>query len=564
MSQPSSSSYPPIGTVSERVGPESDANATSPVDRPAKMGPQYLACFAATLGSFVMGTAIGWSGPALSLLTLTNGTDPFDENRERRFEISLMDQSLIASLMPLGALLGGLMGGYLISVLGRHGTMYGTTVAFALFYLLMAGAETIIMILVGRFLTGVASGVTSIAAPVYIAETSSASVRGMLGSCFQVMVTLGVMYVDVVGAFGSWRWLCVACVAMTLVWAIALFFVPESPAYLLSQKRFNEARLSLQFLRGHEYIETELGDLQITLEASANNVASFKSLATKGQYLKPLLISMVLMFGQQLSGVNAVLFFSVNIFEAAGTSLNSFIENIILAGVQVFATILAALFIDRLGRRILLIFSALVMSVAAFGLGTYFWILSHDPSEAHAIGFLPLSSLCVFIFAFSVGFGPIPWLMMGELFGPEVKEKASTVSACFNWSLAFCVTQFYSPLANEVGKASTFWGFASVLVIILLFCIALVPETKGRTLEEIQDLFRSNQSPGGTDNHAQGDLPETFGPDERSTAPLILNADLLDDQPEREGQSEARHEPNSATNTTTSSTNQLRSDTVTA
>lgn len=168
---------------------------------------------------------------------------------------------------------------------------------------------------------------------------------------------------------------------------------------------------------------------------------------------------MVLMFGQQLSGVNAVLFFSVNIFEAAGTSLNSFIENIILAGVQVFATILAALFIDRLGRRILLIFSALVMSVAAFGLGrynsmnnavglvssineplsflsyrcfllagTYFWILSHDPSEAHAIGFLPLSSLCVFIFAFSVGFGPIPWLMMGELFGPEVKEKASTVS----------------------------------------------------------------------------------------------------------------------------------------
>lgn len=107
MSQPSSSSYPPIGTVSERVGPESDANATSPVDRPAKMGPQYLACFAATLGSFVMGTAIGWSGPALSLLTLTNGTDPFDENRERRFEISLMDQSLIASLMPLGALLGG-------------------------------------------------------------------------------------------------------------------------------------------------------------------------------------------------------------------------------------------------------------------------------------------------------------------------------------------------------------------------------------------------------------------------------------------------------------------------
>ncbi|TRY61652.1 hypothetical protein TCAL_12955, partial [Tigriopus californicus] len=309
------------------------------------------------------------------------------------------------------------------------------------------------------------------------------------------------------------------------------------------------------FLRGHEYIETELGDLQMTLEASANNMASFKSLATEGRYLKPLLISMILMFGQQLSGVNAVLFFSVNIFEAAGTSLNSFIENIILAGVQVVATILASLFIDRLGRRFLLIFSALVMSLAAFGLGTYFWILSHDPAEAHAIGFLPLSSLCVFIFAFSVGFGPIPWLMMGELFGPEVKEKASTVSACFNWSLAFCVTQFYSPLAHEVGSASTFWGFATVLVVIMVFSIVVVPETKGRTLEEIQDLFRPAQSSAGRSNQPEGDLPESFGPDERPSAPLILNADLLDDQPEREREPQTRHEPNSMSN-------QHRSDTV--
>eukprot|EP00095_Tigriopus_kingsejongensis_P004750 maker-scaffold510_size151595-snap-gene-0.31 protein:Tk04750 transcript:maker-scaffold510_size151595-snap-gene-0.31-mRNA-1 annotation:"sugar transporter " len=494
------------------------------VDRPARLGPQYWACAAATLGSFVMGTCIGWSGPALALLSAPR--DPWDGAAP--FALSVAQKSWIASLMPLGALFGGLMAGYLIGVIGRHGTMLGTALAFALAYLSLAAAQSVLMLWVGRFLTGVATGLTSIAVPVYIAETSSPQVRGLLGSCFQVMVTLGVLFIDVVGAFGSWRWLSVACVAASLVWLICLCFVPESPTYLLAQRRFNEARLALQFLRGHEYVETELADLQERQESSANNVVSLRSLLSEGPYVKPLMISMMLMAGQQLSGVNAVLFFSVSIFEAAGTTLNSFLENVIVASAQFVATILAALFIDRLGRRPLAIFSALVMTISLYALGAYFWILSHDPDGAKAIGFLPLVSLCLFMFSFSVGFGPIPWLMMGELFGPETKEKASAISASFNWSLAFCVTQFYSPLANEVGTATTFWGFASFLVVLLIFSILFVPETKGRTLEEIQDLFRSNQDPSSRSRP----LEPT---DESPSAPLVLNADFLNEDVEHLG-----------------------------
>jgi MFS family permease len=145
--------------------------------------------------------------------------------------------------------------------------------------------------------------------------------------------------------------------------------------------------------------------------------------------LKPLAITLMLMVGRRLSGVNAILYFSVSIFESAHTSLNSFVENIILGLVMVFATGLAAVLIDRLGRRMLLNMSALLMIIALYCIGLYFWIQKNHPELALTIYFLPLASLCLFIFAFFVGFGPIPMLMMSELFPPEVKAIDSAITS---------------------------------------------------------------------------------------------------------------------------------------
>ncbi len=144
---------------------------------------------------------------------------------------------------------------------------------------------------------------------------------------------------------------------------------------------------------------------------------------------RPLVVALMLMVGQQLSGVNAVIFFSVTIFNAAKTDLNSLIENVIVGGVQVGATALAALMIDRLGRRVLLITSALIMIISLYGLGVYFWFLdSRGDKFVQSFSFLPLASLCLFIFAFSIGFGPIPWLMMSEIFSNDAKGLASSIS----------------------------------------------------------------------------------------------------------------------------------------
>ena len=148
------------------------------------------------------------------------------------------------------------------------------------------------------------------------------------------MVTIGVLYVYVIGTFIGWRWITVSCIAVVVVWSILMLFIPETPTFLLGEKKYDGARYALEFLRGHPYVETELAEIQESVEDSTRTKATAKDLA-KPQNLKPLLISILLMFGQQFSGMNAIMFYGVKIFEAAHTHMNSFVENIIMGIVQV-------------------------------------------------------------------------------------------------------------------------------------------------------------------------------------------------------------------------------------
>jgi MFS family permease len=188
--------YPPIEASSPLPG-----HNESRIEPPASLRPQYYATLAATLGGMVMGTSIGWSGPALTMLVGNSSATPPSNSSSyfHEFPVTVSQGNFIASLMPAGALVGGLIGGLLISKLGRKGTMMGASVFFALSYLCLAAAQNVWMLFAGRYLCGLSAGITTIATPTYVSETVSPHVRGMLGSCFQLMITIGVLYVDVVG-----------------------------------------------------------------------------------------------------------------------------------------------------------------------------------------------------------------------------------------------------------------------------------------------------------------------------------------------------------------------------
>lgn len=466
-----SSSYPPINS-NRNEGSEAR---------------QFFAAFAATLGNLVMGTCIGWSSPAGPLLEKPAEEDGFNLSKE--------ENSWVGCLVPAGALLGGQVGGLLMSSkLGRKGSMIVGAAVFALSYLMLVVAPNKYFIYAGRFSTGVCTGVCSIVCPVYVAETATPARRGFLGSCVQLMVTFGIMLVIVVGISQSWRWISISCLIMVVAWIILLVFVPETPSFYLNQKRYRDARESLEWLRGTIHVDQEYENILRSVEESSNLRAGIGDLF-KRQNLAPFIISLWLMLGQQFSGMNAIMFYCISIFESSGSNLDSNLENIIVGLVQIIATIAAALAMDKAGRRILLNFSSFVMVISMAALGAYFYIASQANEEelVKKIGFLPVSSMSLFVFAFSVGFGPIPWLMMSELFSPEVKSIASSISTTFNWTLAFIVTKFFTNIKEEFQEYGAFWIFGGFTILTFIFCVLFVPETKGKSLEEIQQLFRSEK-----------------------------------------------------------------------
>ncbi|XP_042873724.1 facilitated trehalose transporter Tret1-like [Penaeus japonicus] len=447
--------------------------------KPVRMT-QYIAALSATMGAFCFGTALGYSSPAGILLT-TNSTDS-------SLQLSPTENSWFSSSVNLGALVGGPIGGLCINAIGRRGTMLASFPFYLGSWAIIAFAQNFAMLLAGRIIVGLCTGITCIAAPTYIGEFASADIRGMLGSGFQLMVVFGILYAYVFGAFiNSWQILAVICAVPTILYCVLMVFSKESPSYLLFKGKEKEAKEALQHFRGRDYnIQPEMQMLKQSLEDSKESKTSFSDLK-QSYILKPLLIALALMFFQQLSGVNAVLFNLKTIFADSGTDLSDDVSSIIIGVVQVLATAVASVLMDKAGRKILLIISSAAMTVSLVSLGVFFYL--KDNGDVSALGWLPITSLIIFIASFSIGYGPIPWLMMGELFSANVREAAGSLSTMANWSISFIVTLLFEPLQDAIHEYGVYWIFGGVCAINLVFCVLVVPETKGKTLQEITALF---------------------------------------------------------------------------
>jgi len=237
--------------------------------------------------------------------------------------------------------------------------------------------------------------------------------------------------------------------------------------------------------------KTYLLYFQADIDESLNNRASFKDLLTPAS-IKALIIALGLMLFQQLSGINAVIFYTAKIFQAAGSSLDSNVCAIIVGVVQVVTTYVATLLVDRAGRRILLLISSVVMCLCLVILGVYFNWKEQDEASVANIGWLPLISVNLFIVMFSCGFGPLPWMMMSELFPTNIKGLASGLAVTLNWTLAFVVTRTFASLIEQLQSSGTFWLFGGITGAGIIFVYFLVPETKGKTFVEIQKMLGGN------------------------------------------------------------------------
>lgn len=424
------------------------------------------------------GTILGWTSPATK--------DAIE--KEYGFSVSNDEYGWIGSLMTIGAACICLPIGILIDVLGRKLAMLLLVFPFTLGWALIIWATNVGMLYAGRYIVGVSGGAFCVAAPIYTGEIAEKEIRGSLGSYFQLMITIGILFVYAIGSAVNVFYLSIICGAIPLIFGAVFFFMPETPMYLVSRGKDQEAKNSIRKLRGDAYdVDSELITLQLEHQNNVANKLPIKQAFTTTAAKKALAISMMLMFFQQVCGVNAIIFYTSNIFRDANSGISGSDGSIIVGVMQIIFTFIATLTVDRLGRRILLLVSETLMAVCCILMGVYFY-LSKQPEykdTVSSLSWLPLFSLCVFIAAFSLGFGPIPWMIIGELFPPGIKGVAGSISATFNWVLAFIVTKTFNLVREDI----PFWVFGSLCIVGVLYIYFFVPETKGKSLTQIQQML---------------------------------------------------------------------------
>lgn len=342
---------------------------------------------------------MGWSSPTKSTLV-----DP--EQKEYPFQITESDFAWIGSFVTLGAALVCLFIGSVIQILGRKLTMLLLIIPFTVGWALVTFATNVSMLFVGRFLLGVSGGAFCVTAPTYTGEIAQADIRGTLGSYFQLMLVIGVLFAYIVGAKTSVLAFNLICASLPIIFGIIFVFMPETPSYLVSRGKKDAAAKSLKWLRGAEYdYSHELAALQEQHEADKKNKVSLAAALARRSTIKAIFISLGLMFFQQMSGINAVIFYTKDIFDAADTGIDSGIAAIIVGIMQVISVFVSSIIVDKLGRRLLLLPSAIVMSICTILLGAYFYMKDQDKESVSSLGWLPIASLCIFIILFSLGFG---------------------------------------------------------------------------------------------------------------------------------------------------------------
>ncbi|KAI8365376.1 general substrate transporter [Radiomyces spectabilis] len=414
--------------------------------------------------------------------------------------------SLVVSMLTAGGLLGALSASYFNDHYGRRLTLFGTSILLGLGSAIMTLAASAQVLMLGRFIAGVGSGIVTVVVPAYIAECVPKASRGFFGSLNQLAIVIGILVSQVIGmqwsTLASWRWILGMGVLLAAAQLILLPFCVDSPRHLASQPGgWSRAKASLLRLRGPpiEKVEEEISlwrrewaaetdsdrdSVEETPASSASHrvvevshvqkVNIWKFL-TGPQYRRPLCILLLLQLAQQLSGINAVIFYSTSIMSAVVPESSSVIT-VYISVVNLVMTLVSAYLMDRAGRRTLFLWSTALM---AFMSGLLGWSMQH--------GFDRLSAVAIigFVAAFAIGLGPIPFLMIPEIVGTSAASTAGSIALASNMISNFTVGAGFLGLASLIGQGQVFYLFASMLVVLWLIALRILPETKGRSADEV-------------------------------------------------------------------------------
>jgi sugar porter (SP) family MFS transporter len=398
--------------------------------------------------------------------------------------LSSFEQELVTSLLLVGAAVGALFAGRIADRVGRRLTVLGTALIFIVGVLLAAFTPTFPVLLVARIVIGLAVGAASMVVPLYIGEVAPPRIRGGLVSLNQLAITSGILVSYLADYWladtKSWRLMFGLAAIPAVLLFTGMIFQAESPHWLVMRGRDAEARRVLSRLRAPEEIEPEI--------AEVHRVTELEQLRTRdllGAKLRPMVaVGVLLAIFQQVTGINTVIYYAPTLLQSAGFGTNgALLANVVNGGVNVIMTIIAIRLLDRVGRRTLLLAGTAGMAVGMF-LTAFSFSAGEELHGARAV--TAILGLLIYTGSFAIGLGPVFWLLIAEIYPLTIRGAAMSVATIANWAANFVVTISFLTIKNAIGGMGVFLLFGSLTVVALLYFWRKVPETKGRSLQELE------------------------------------------------------------------------------
>lgn len=324
----------------------------------------------------------------------------------------------------------------------------------------------------------------------YIGEIASNDLRGGLGSFMNLFMTLGFLIINCVGPYFPFVVVQEILLIFPCLFIVLFAVMPESPYYLVTQNRHEDALKSLAWLRNSKTSQEVCDELlqikNITSETESNVGEDLKTLFQERSNLKALTICVFLIAAQQLSGINAIYFYASSIFAESGSEIDSNVAVIILCAVQVLAALLTPFVADKWGRKTLLLFSSGASAGFLGAFALYKYGITNGVDSITTLHFLPLTSMIGYLISFSCGLASMPWALVSELFTPRIKKLATPINACTAFSATFLVTRYFQPLSLVIGSHWMFVIFFCWAIAAFIFTKCFVFETKGLSLLDVQ------------------------------------------------------------------------------
>ena len=449
-----------------------------------------MATLIVALGPLATGLGKGYSSPALASMQLPA---PTNSTQSYYFTITAEQGSWIASLSLLGAFFGGIPSG-LAMRLGRKSVLAMVALPFALSWLLTVFASSVYMVYASSFMCGICSAIVSLVTPVYISEIAHPEIRGCLCSVAKLTTNVGMLLSFLLGVYLDWRQLAmVASIAPALLF-LALMLIPETPSYLLYRGREEDAATSLTWLRGGLDVTQELETMKANIEVMREDSEVTCYREWRRDLVKPVLITCGLMVFQKFSGANAFNFYAVPILSEAFVGINPYSAAVVVGLLQILAGMVSSVLIDTVGRLPLLIVSNLLMSTALAGFGTFLYVTGSDNGVDAGAGldWIPLTCALIFQVAFALGISPIAWIYIGELF-PLKHRGLGAIANSVSYACSFASVKTFVDFQLLLGLYGAFWLYAGISLIGLVFTVSLVPETKGRGLQEMEQNYQTQE-----------------------------------------------------------------------